>query len=211
MRLKETLNGILRKLPTWPVYVLGALPPFWYLYLGFTGGLGVEPISALEHKLGLLGLQFLIAGLVVTPLRKWTGINLIRFRRALGLLAFYYIMAHLLTWLLLDIRDPARIWADLLKRPYITIGMLSFLLLIPLAATSFDRAIRKLGPRWRQLHALVYVAVPLGAVHFVILRKGWQIEPLAYLAIVMALLVVRLLGKRRMHKQHGWLRRSSAT
>lgn len=195
MQLKDTINTGLRKVPTWPIYVLGALPPFWYLYLGFTGGLGVEPIKALEHKLGLLGLQFLIAGLMVTPLRNWTGVSLIRFRRAIGLLAFYYISAHLLAWLLLDVREPARIWADIVKRPYITIGMAGFLLLVPLAATSYNAAIRKLGPRWRQIHTLVYLAVPLGAVHFVMLRKGWQIQPLVYLGIVMALLAVRGLRK----------------
>jgi sulfoxide reductase heme-binding subunit YedZ len=195
MSLAQTINGSLRRVPTWPIYVLGALPPFWYLYLGFTGGLGVEPISALEHKLGLLGLQFLIAGLMVTPLRLWTGVSLIRFRRAIGLLAFYYICTHLLAWLVLDVRDPARIWADIVKRPYITIGMTGFLLLIPLAVTSNNASIRKLGPRWRQIHWLVYLAVPLGAVHFVMLRKGWQIEPLSYLAIVAALLAVRLLRK----------------
>jgi methionine sulfoxide reductase heme-binding subunit len=195
MALKDRINGAARKLPTWPLYILGALPPFWYLYLGFTGGLGVEPISALEHRLGLLGLQFLIAGLVITPLRNWTGVSLIRFRRALGLLAFYYISAHLLAWLLLDVRDPGRIWADIVKRPYITIGMAGFLMLVPLAVTSNNASIRKLGLRWRQLHWLVYPAVVAGGVHFVILRKGWQIEPLVYLAVIAALLGVRLARK----------------
>ncbi|GKY86823.1 protein-methionine-sulfoxide reductase heme-binding subunit MsrQ [Sinisalibacter aestuarii] len=202
MALKDTINGWARKLPTWPVYALGALPPFWYLYLGFTGGLGVEPISELEHRLGLLGLQFLIAGLTITPLRNWTGVNLIRFRRAIGLLAFYYISMHLLAWLVLDIRDPARIWADILKRPYITIGMLGFLTLVPLAATSNKASIRKLGARWRQVHWLVYAAVPLGAVHFVMLRKGWQFEPLIYLGIVLGLLAVRLLRKATRMRPH---------
>jgi sulfoxide reductase heme-binding subunit YedZ len=195
VQLSQQINGFARKLPTWPIYVVGALPPFWYLYLGFTGGLGVEPISELEHRLGLLGLQFLIASLTITPLRNWTGVNLIRFRRAIGLLAFYYICAHLLTWLLLDIRDPARIWADIVKRPYITIGMLAFLLLVPLAVTSNNASIRKLGKRWRQIHWLVYAAVPLGATHFVMLRKGWQYEPLIYLGVVVALLAVRFARK----------------
>lgn len=195
MALAETINRAARRVPTWVLYTLGAIPPFWYVWLGFTGGLGVEPISALEHRLGLLGLQFLIGGLAITPLRVWTGVNLIRFRRALGLLSFYYISAHLLTWLLLDVRDPARIWADIVKRPYITIGMAGFFMLLPLAVTSNSASIRKLGVRWRQLHWLVYPAVLAGGVHFVILRKGWQIEPLGYLAVVAALLAVRLLRK----------------
>lgn len=196
MDVRATINGTARKLPTWPVYLIGALPPFWYLYQGFTGGLGVEPISALEHKLGVLGLQVLIAGLLITPLRQYAGLNLIKFRRALGLIAFYLIAAHLLTWLLLDIRDPARIWADIVKRPYITIGMLAFLILVPLAATSYNAAIRKLGKRWRQVHMLVYPAVILGGVHFVLLRKGWQTEPLTYLVIILAVLALRLPIKR---------------
>ncbi|SMH46429.1 protein-methionine-sulfoxide reductase heme-binding subunit MsrQ [Maritimibacter sp. HL-12] len=192
MPVIEAVNAGLRRVPTWPVYVVGALPPVWYFYLGLTGGLGAEPISEMEHRLGLLGLQFLLLGLAITPLRRFAGINLIRFRRAIGLLAFYYISTHLLTWLLLDIRDPARIWADIVKRPYITIGMAGFLLLVPLAATSSNAAVRRLGKRWRQLHWLVYPAVLLGAVHFVMLRKGWQIEPLVYLAIAVILLALRL-------------------
>lgn len=197
MALVDTINSAARKLPTWPLYILGALPPVWYLYLGFTGGLGVEPISELEHRLGLLALQVLIAGLIVTPLRRWTGINLIRFRRMLGLLAFYYISVHLLAWLVLDVREPARIWADLVKRPYITIGMAGFLLLVPLALTSNNASIRKLGTRWRQLHWLVYPAVVAGGLHFVILRKGWQVEPLVYLGVVVLLLAVRLIPRPR--------------
>lgn len=200
MAPKDWINGWARKLPTWPVYAVGALAPFWYLYLGFTGGLGVEPIKALEHRLGLLALKMLIAGLMITPLRTWTGVNLIKFRRALGLVAFYLICTHLLAWLLLDVRDPAAIWADIVKRPYITIGMLGFLLLVPLAVTSNNASIRKLGPvLWRKIHWLVYVAVPLGAIHFVMLRKGWQEQPLIYLAIVAALLALRL-GRKL-----GWL------
>jgi len=128
----------------------------------------------------------------VTPLRRFTGISLIRFRRLLGLLAFYYISMHLLVWLVLDIQDPARIWADIVKRPYITVGMIGFLLLVPLALTSNNASIRKLGVRWRQLHMLVYPAVILGAVHFVMLRKGWQIEPLVYLGLFVAVLALRL-------------------
>lgn len=200
MALVDTINSAARKLPTWPLYMVGALPPFWYLYLGFTGGLGVEPISALEHKLGLLGLQFLIAGLMITPLRRWAGLNLIRFRRVLGLLAFYYISMHLLAWLVLDVREPARIWADIVKRPYITIGMAGFLMLVPLAITSNNASIRRLGARWRQLHWLVYPAVVAGGLHFVILRKGWQIEPLVYLGVVVLLLGARLIPRTRQRR-----------
>ena len=132
MTLAQTINGALRRVPVWPVYVIGALPPVWYLYLGLTGGLGVEPIKEFEHRLGILGLQMLIAVLAVTPLRNMTDVSLIRFRRALGLLTFYYIACHLAVWLFLDVQIAAQIWADIVKRPYITIGMAGFVLMLPL-------------------------------------------------------------------------------
>ena len=196
--LVQSLNGSLRRFPTWPVYVIGALPPLWYLYLGFTGGLGVEPIKELEHRLGLLGLQMLIVTLAVTPLRRFTGISLLKFRRALGLLAFYYITCHLLVWLVLDVQILSEIWADIVKRPYITIGMAGFVLLLPLAVTSNNWSVRRMGaPSWRRLHQLSYLAAILGAVHFVMLVKGWQIEPLLYLGAVIGLLLARIPGARR--------------
>ncbi len=198
MAQATAINSALRRVPTWPVYVIGALVPLWYLWLGLTGGLGVEPIKELEHRLGLLALQTLIATLAVTPLRRFTGISLIRFRRALGLLTFYYVACHLLVWLVLDVQILGQIWKDIVKRPYITIGMAAFVLLVPLAATSGNWAIRRLGPaRWRRLHQLSYVAAILGGVHFVMLSKGFQIEPLAYLGAILGLLVLRIELPRR--------------
>jgi sulfoxide reductase heme-binding subunit YedZ len=191
--VSQRINGALRRAPVWPVYALGALPPVWFLYLGLTGGLGVEPITELEHRLGEIGLQALIAALAATPLRRFTGVSLLRFRRAIGLLAFYYITCHLLVWLLLDIRDLGRVWEDILERPYITIGMAGFLLLVPLAVTSNDAALRKLGAAgWKRVHWLAYPATILGAVHFVMLVKGWQIEPFLYLGAILLLLVARI-------------------
>lgn len=189
----QSINGRLRSIPTWPLYVAGALPGIWWFYLGLTGGLGAEPIKELEHRLGEAGLVFLIATLAVTPLRRFTGIALIKFRRALGLIAFFYILTHLLVWLLLDVQVLSAIWKDILKRPYITIGMAGFLLLIPLALTSNNWSIRRMGAlRWKRLHQLSYVAVILGGVHFVMLRKGWQIEPLLYLGAAVLVLALRL-------------------
>ncbi|SFE36677.1 protein-methionine-sulfoxide reductase heme-binding subunit MsrQ [Roseivivax sediminis] len=192
------LNDALRRVPVWPLYIAGAVPPLWWLWLGLTGGLGVEPIEALEHRLGELALQVLIAGLCVTPLRRHLGVNLIRFRRALGILAFSYVLLHLLVWLALDVQIPAQIWADIAKRPYITVGMAGFVLLLPLVATSNDRAVRWLGPRWRRLHRLTYLAVLLGAIHYVMLAKGFQIEPLLYLGGIVVLLALRLPVRRRL-------------
>ena len=186
------LNGTMRRLPVWPLYILSALPPLWFLYLGLTGGLGVEPIKELEHRLGELALQVLVAGLAITPLRRHVGINLIRFRRLVGLAAFYYVSLHLLAWLVLDVQMVGQIWADIVKRPYITVGMAGFVLLIPLAVTSNRWSIRRLGPGWHRLHRLVYPAVLLGALHYVMLVKGFQIEPLIYMGAVVVLLALRI-------------------
>lgn len=193
----DRVNGLARKVPTWPLYILYLLPVPWLLYLAQTGGLGVEPIKELEHELGEIALQLLIIGLAVTPLRRYVGVNLIKFRRAFGLLAFTYVSLHLLVWLVLDVGIPSQIWADIIKRPYITIGMAGFLCLLPLAATSNNFSIRKLGPKWRKLHRLTYLAVILGGVHYIWLVKGFQIEPLVYMAVILGLLALRLPKRRK--------------
>jgi methionine sulfoxide reductase heme-binding subunit len=193
----DQINGFVRKVPTWPVYILCVLPVPWLLYLAQTGGLGVEPIKALEHELGQIALQLLIAGLTITPLRRYAGLNLIKFRRCIGLLAFLYVSLHLLVWLVLDIGILSQIWADIIKRPYITIGMAGFLCLVPLAVTSNSYSLRKLGPKWRSLHKLTYLAVVLGGVHFIWLVKGFQVEPLLYMAVILGLLALRLPKRRK--------------
>jgi len=192
----DRLNTIARRVPTWVVYIVGLLPIPWLLFQAQTGGLGAEPIKALEKELGLLALQLLIAGLAITPARRYLRLNLIKFRRAVGLLAFIYVSLHLLVWLVLDVGILSQIWADILKRPYITIGMAGFACLVPLAATSNNFSIRKLGATWRKLHRLTYLAAILAGVHFIWLVKGFQIEPLLYMAAILALLLLRL-PKRR--------------
>ncbi len=197
MSLIDYSNATVRRIPTWVLYILCALPAPWLFYLGVTGGLGVEPIKALEHELGEIALQFLIAGLCITPLRKHLGLNLLKFRRAIGLMAFFYVTLHLLVWLVLDVQILSQIWADILKRPYITVGMAGFALLIPLAMTSNNWSVRKLGPTWRSLHKLTYVAALLGGLHFVMLSKGFQLEPLLYLAAIIGLLALRIRPMRK--------------
>ena len=128
----------------------------------------------------------------MTPLRKYLGVNLLKFRRAIGLLAFFYIVGHLLVWLVLDVQIMSQIIADIVKRPYITVGFTAFLMLIPLAVTSNTWSIRKLGPGWRKLHQFVYAAAILGALHFIMLVKGFQLEPYIYMAAILALLALRL-------------------
>lgn len=196
--LANKINQALKPVKAWPLYVLGAIPPVWLFYRGLTGGLGVDPVKAIEHQMGEWALWLLIAGLCVTPIARLTNVRLVKFRRAIGLLAFFYVFVHLLVWLILDVQILSEIWKDILKRPYITIGMAAFVLMIPLAVTSNNWAIRKLGAAgWQTLHRLTYPAVLMGSVHYVMLVKGWQIEPLIYLAIVVVLLVMRKLPRRR--------------
>lgn len=195
--LADPVNRALRHVPAWPLYIAGAIPPAWLVWQGFTGGLGVDPVKEMEHQMGEWGLWLLIASIAITPLQRFAGLRLIKYRRAVGLLAFFYIMLHLLIWLVLDVQIVSQILADIYKRPYITIGMAAFVLMIPLALTSNNWSIRKLGPRWRSLHKLVYLVVPLGALHFIMLVKGFQIEPYIYMAAILGLLALRLVPARR--------------
>jgi len=191
--LMQTVNAGLRRVPPWLLYIVGAAWACWLFFLGATGGLGVEPIEALEHRYGKLALQLVILGLAVTPLRQWVGLNLLPFRRAIGVITFFYVLAHLMVWAVLDVQSVSAVWADIVERPYVTIGMAGFALLLPLAITSNNLAVRKLGSlRWRKLHKLVYPAAALGALHYVWLVKGFQIEPLIYLAAILGLLALRL-------------------
>ena len=189
--IAQTVNQMTRKLSAWVLYILAPIPVVWIYWLGIAGQLGVDPAKAIEHRLGLWALWGLIAGLAVTPLRVHAGINLIKFRRAIGVITFFYVLAHLLTWLVLDVQFQ-NVWADIVKRWYITIGMLGFVLMLPLALTSNNLAIRKIGPvAWRRLHKLTYGIVLLGAMHFLLLVKGFQWEPILYTAAIVVLLALR--------------------
>lgn len=195
----DRINSALRRVPTWPLYMLGLLPVPWLLYQAQTGGLGREPIKALEHELGLLALQLLIVGLTITPLRRFAGLNLIKFRRMVGLLAFTYVALHLSVWIVLDMSLLwNQMWADIWKRPYITVGMAGFLALLPLAMTSNNLSVRKMGAvAWRRLHKLTYFAVLAGGIHYLWLVKGFQIEPILYMAVICGLLMLRLRKPQR--------------
>jgi sulfoxide reductase heme-binding subunit YedZ len=187
------LNGALRRVPPWTLYIIGAAWAAWLFWLGLTGGLGAEPITELEHRYGELAINLLVAGLAITPLRKHLGVNMMPFRRAIGVLCFFFVIAHLLVWAVLDVQTVARVWADIVDRPYITIGMAAFLLLVPLGVTSNNWSVRRMGAAaWRKVHKLVYPAAVLGALHYVWLAKGFQWEPLLYMAAVLGLLALRL-------------------
>jgi sulfoxide reductase heme-binding subunit YedZ len=180
----------------------------WSIYSDFTMGtsyLGSDPIKEAEHSYGEMTLRMLVATLAITPLRRITGWNwLAKHRRTLGLFAFAYGILHLSVWMFLDVQlliseyvgwDVVK--TDLLKRPYITIGMLGLLLMLPLAMTSTKGMIKRLGKNWTKLHRLTYVIVILGLVHFFMAVKlDWR-EPLVYTLVVAALLGWRIVENRR--------------
>jgi sulfoxide reductase heme-binding subunit YedZ len=199
MQAVASMNGALRRLPPGAVYLLGLLPLAWVVWLVISGGIGVDPVKEIEHRLGKIGLWFLVGGLTITPLRRFAGINLIRYRRAIGLLAFLYIVLHLTAWIWLDM---GLLWgqalADLYKRPYLLFGITALVMLLPLALTSNNASVRRLGRNWRRLHWLVYPAVLLGVVHYLMQMKVISTEGWLWLAAVLALLGVRfrLFGPR---------------
>ena len=194
MDVPSRINGLLRHVPPWTVYLLLALPLASLLWQAVSGGLGPDPVRTLERSLGETGLQLIVAGLLVTPLRRLIGINLIRYCRAIGVMAFAYVALHLTVWVSLDLAFRwAEIGADLLKRPYIIVGMIGFLAMLPLAVTSNNLSVRKLGPvAWNRLHRLTYVAAVAGAVHYLMLVKAWPLEPILYAVAVAVLLALRL-------------------
>lgn len=194
------VNDALRRLPVWAVWLGGALPAALLLWDIVTGGLGVDPVQEVEHRLGRTALYFLVAGLAVTPLLRLTGISLMRFRRALGVICFAYLGLHVLTWVVLDM---ALLWGqmgrDIIKRPYLLFGMGAFLLLLPLAITSNNLSIRKLGGQaWRRLHKLVYPAAILGALHWLWTIRVNEITPIFWVATILILLGLRLVIRRPM-------------
>jgi sulfoxide reductase heme-binding subunit YedZ len=181
------------------LYLIGMVPAAWTFYLGVMDRLGADPMKVLERDLGLWALKFLVVSLAITPLRRLTGVSLLRYRRAIGLLAFIYAVLHLTVYLVLDQGlDLAAIWGDIVKRPFITVGMLAFLVLVPLAVTSNNAMVRRLGgPAWQRLHRWVYLAAAAAAVHFVMVVKAWPPEPLVYAALVATLLGYRLVVRLR--------------
>jgi len=173
-----------------------ALVPFAALVVNaFTGGLGANPVEVITHTTGEWTLRLLIVTLAITPLRHLTGwVWLTRLRRMIGLFAFFYLMLHFATYAVLDASlDLAYIVEDVADRLYITVGFAAFVMLVPLAATSTNAMVRRLGPvRWRRLHRLVYAAALGGALHFLWLVKADLLEPMIYAGVLVTLLAARL-------------------
>jgi methionine sulfoxide reductase heme-binding subunit len=177
---------------------LGGLYPLARIVLfGFTGGLGANPIEFITRSTGLWTLVFLCITLAVTPVRLLTGLNsLLRFRRMLGLFAFFYVALHFTTYIWFDKWfDVFAILKDIAKRPFIMVGFAAFMLLIPLAVTSPKAMVRKLGRRWQTLHKLIYPIAALAILHFWWMKAGKHdlILPKIYGAIVIVLLAWRVI------------------
>jgi len=175
------------------LFCLSLLPALWIGVDVQYNALGPNPVETLSHRTGDWVLRFLMVVLAITPLRILFGWSWpVRYRRMIGLFVFFYATLHFLTWLLLDKEMMLdAIIEDIYKRPYITVGFIAYLFLVPLAATSTRAAMRRLGRRWKKLHRLVYLVGVLGVIHYL-----WQVkldvsEPLIYAAILLFLLFVR--------------------
>ena len=186
-----------------PLLFVACLLPAMHLLAGVFGiggiSLGADPVAMLLHTCGKWTLNFLMITLCMTPLRDFTNaVFWLRFRRMFGLFAFFYVLLHFCVYLLLDQEGKlGALWQDIVKRPYITIGFLGLLLLIPLAATSTAKAQRRLGRRWTRLHRLVYVVAVLGVWHYWWGVKKDIREPLLYVCGLALLLGYRLWKERR--------------
>jgi sulfoxide reductase heme-binding subunit YedZ len=181
------------------VFLLALVPFARMVWLTVTGQL-VEPLEFITHGTGDWTLYFLCITLAVTPLRRLTNANwLVKLRRMLGLFAFFYATLHFMTFIWFDhFFDLAAMWKDVLKRPFITVGFIAFVLLVPLAATSTNGMVRRLGgKRWQALHRTLYVIAPLAILHFWWMKAGKHnfAQPILFGAIVALLLGMRLYWK----------------
>jgi len=187
----------------WALCGLGLVPAGWTFYLGATGQLIGNPVKIFEHLLGEWALRFLILTLMISPIRDLFGVNWVRYRRALGLLAFWYVAMHFLAYMILDKRLAIDVIVeDIFKRWFITIGMAAFVALIPLALTSNSFSIRSLGARWNRLHRLIYPVAAAGALHYCLSVKVIGPEQWLYAGLVTLLIGWRLVRRRYM----GWKR-----
>jgi len=182
------------------VFIASLLPAIWMVYALFTDQLGANPIEAITRDTGLWALRFLWLTLLITPLRSLTGWNsLVSLRRMLGLYVFFYAVMHMLLYLWLDqFFDVGEIIKDIIKRPFITIGFISFIALIPLAITSNNKMVKKLGgKRWKKLHKLTYFIATASAIHFYMLVKQDKFEPIIYMVLLVALFAFRFFKHKK--------------
>ncbi len=186
-RLSQSSKGL--------VLLLGLMPFCLLVWDSVTGGLSVNPVEDITHRTGDWALRFILVALAVTPVRWISGWNpIIRYRRMVGLLAFFYASLHFSTYIVFDhFFDVSSIFEDVAERKYVTAGFVGFVLMLPLAITSTQGWIRRLGKRWSLLHRLIYVVAIAGVVHFLWLVKLENSEPLVYAAVLAVLLGSRLI------------------
>ena len=182
------------------VFIACLLPLGLIVFDGFQNNLTADPIEEILHRTGIWTLRILLVTLAMTPLRILTGSAVfIRVRRMLGLFTFFYASLHLTVYTWLDLGlDWSHLFEDVIERPYITVGMLAWLLMLPMAITSNRAMIRKMGQSWKRLHQAIYVVIGLGCLHFIWLVKSDITEPLIYTGIGLSLLLFRIA-----HHYHG--------
>jgi len=201
-----------KAIPVKALLFIVSLIPFTVLIVNaIEDNLGSNPIEAIRLFTGDWTLYFLLITLAITPLRRLSGRNeLVRYRRLLGLYAFFYACLHFFSYLILDqFFDWQEIWRDVLKRPYITIGTAAFVLMIPLAVTSTNNMMKRLGKNWKRLHSLIYVTGTLGILHFLWLVKADVRKPLLLGAVLITLLVLRLPYMKLQIKRSEYLKNRS--
>jgi len=187
-------RAIFKHLPVSLLYLILLIPIPLYFYWGIANQLGPDPLRFLEHKYGELGLVFLLITLSISPLLRFAKINLMKFRRCVGLVAFYYVISHICVYFFLDIGlSMDLLLSDLQKRYYIIAGFFAFITLIPLALTSNNFSLRKLNIRtWNKIHSFVYVAIILSIFHFILMSKTWTGELYFYTFVTVIILALRL-------------------
>ena len=198
--LFDLVRASVRRLRSWHIYVSLLVPLLFLTYDLLSGRLGVDPMRAIEKSLGVTAIYILILTLCITPFSVLTGINFIRFRRAFGLMSFFYIILHFSTWLLLDMQLRwVEIAESLTRKPFIVFGMMGFLLLIPLAATSNNYSMKRLGKYWQKLHKLIYVAIILVGIHYLMMEKTLQNDAIITFIIIIALISLRFFKIRKIN------------
>lgn len=194
--VKDRLNGGLRRVSTWWVFAACALWAGLVLWWALQNQLGPDPVAELTDRSGTLAIQLLVVGLLLTPIQRRLGLRVGRFKRVIGLSAFFYATLHLVVWAVLDLGlNVGLLASEIVERPFLALGMGAFVLLVPLALTSFNRAIKALGGlAWRRLHLLVYPAAILALVHFVLGSKVWEGDHLLWALLLAGALAERMVA-----------------
>lgn len=195
----------------WLLYVVGLLPAAYEFYLGASDNLGADPAKTFELFLGLWAIRFLLLTLAITPLRDLVGWNWLRYRRALGLICFYYVLMHFLVYLILDqALELDLILGDILKRPFIMFGMAGLVMLTALAVTSNKFSIRRMGKNWIWLHRLIYIIAACGALHFALSTKVLSVEQFIYIGLLIVMILYRAYRPILMLRRRGTRQRAPA-